>query len=70
MFISKAEKEDLFYRIAVLEQTVLALKTSLAYKPKEKTGKGRIWTPEQRALASERMKKQQAEMKAKKEPRT
>lgn len=56
MFISKAEKEDLFYRIAVLEQTVLALKTSLAYKPEPKNGKGRTWSPEQRAKASEQMK--------------
>lgn len=57
MFISKAEKEDLFYRIAVLEQTVLALKTSLAYKPETKSSKGRTWSPEQRAKASEQMKK-------------
>lgn len=57
MFISKAEKEHLFYRIAVLEQTVLALKTSLAYKPEPKNGKGRTWSPEQRAKASEQMKK-------------
>jgi hypothetical protein len=57
MFISKAEKEDLFYRIAVLEQTVLAMKTSLAYKPETKSTKGRTWSPEQRAQASEQMKK-------------
>jgi hypothetical protein len=57
MFISKAEKEDLFYRIAVLEQTVLAIKTSLAYKPAPKSNKGRTWSPEQRAKASEQMKK-------------
>jgi hypothetical protein len=57
MFISKAEKEDLFYRIAVLEQTVLAMKTSMAYKPEPKSNKGRTWSPEQRARASEQMKK-------------
>ena len=57
MFISKAEKEDLFYRIAVLEQMVLAMKTSLAYKPETKSTKGRTWSPEQRAQASEQMKK-------------
>jgi hypothetical protein len=57
MFISKAEKEDLFYRIAVLEQTVLSLKNSLAYKPETKSTKGRTWSPEQRAQASEQMKK-------------
>lgn len=67
MFISKAEKEDLFYRIAVLEQTVLSIKASLAYKPAAKTQKGRTWTPEQRKAQSERMKKQQAQAKTKKE---
>lgn len=66
MFISKVEKEDLFYRIAVLEQTVLAMKTSLAYKPEPSNRKGRDWSPEQRAKASEQMKQFWAK---KKEPR-
>ena len=67
MFISKAEKEDLFYRIAVLEQTVLALKTSLAYKPPVKSGKARTMSPENRAKLSAMMKKRHADAKAKKE---
>ena len=68
MFISKAEKEQLFFRIAVLEQTVLRLQTASLYvKPAAKTQKGRTWTPEQRKAQSERMKKQQAQAKAKKE---
>ena len=67
MFISKAEKEDLFYRIAVLEQTVLALKTSLAYQPPVKSGKARIMSPENRAKMSAMMKKRHADAKAQKE---
>jgi hypothetical protein len=67
MFISKAEKEDLFYRIAVLEQTILGIKTSLAYKPATKSSKGREWLPEQRAEASARMKARHAKEKAQKE---
>ena len=57
MFISKAEKEDLFYRIRVLEQEVLAFKIApLRVKPEPKGTKGRTWSPEQRAKASEQMK--------------
>jgi hypothetical protein len=58
MFISKSEKEDLFFRIRVLEQEVLAFKTApLRVKPETKSTKGRTWSPEQRAQASEQMKK-------------
>ena len=68
MFISKAEKEDLFYRIRVLEQEVLAFKTAPLYATQAtKSRKGRDWSPEQRAEASARMKKIQADIKAKKE---
>jgi hypothetical protein len=63
MFISKAEKASIEARIAQLTalvlkhdvdlQQLLAPKTKLVeVKPK----KGRNWTPEQRAAASERMK--------------
>jgi hypothetical protein len=67
MFISKAEKEELFFRVAMLEQTILGIKASLAYKPETRTRKGREWTPEQRKAQSDRMKKQQAQARAKKE---
>ena len=67
MFISKAEKEDLFYRIAVLEQTALTLRAAFAQTGMFKPRKGREWSPEQRAEASARMKKIQADIKAKKE---
>jgi hypothetical protein len=67
MFISKAEKEDLFYRIAVLEQAILGIKASLAYKPATNTRKGREWSPEQRAIASANMKARHAKEKAQKE---
>ena len=67
MFISKAEKDDLFLRIALLEQKVLSIKALLAKKPEAKTQKGRSWTPAQRKAQSERMKKQQAQARAKKE---
>ena len=60
MFISKAEKEDLFYRIGVLEKTVIFLENKLvklsASKPEATARKGRDWSPEQRAKASEQMK--------------
>jgi hypothetical protein len=67
MFISKKEKEDLLYRIAMLEQTVRNIKTSLAFKPEVKPSKGREWSPEQRAEASARMKARHAKEKAQKE---
>jgi hypothetical protein len=35
MFISKAEKDDLFYRIQVLENEVLALIIAKSVKPKK-----------------------------------
>jgi hypothetical protein len=61
MFISKAEKDDLFHRINVLEQTVSFLENKLvklsASKPEAPARKGRDWSPEQRAQASEQMKK-------------
>lgn len=68
MFISKAEKEDLFYRIAVLEQAILGIKASLAYKPEPE--KKRTMSLENRAKLSAMMKKRHADAKAKKEPRT
>jgi len=67
MFISKTEKADLFHRIQVLEQTILDLKTSIKAAqptPEVKKIKSRDWTPEQRAQASERMKKRFADKKA------
>jgi hypothetical protein len=66
MFISKAEKADLFYRIAVLESTVLRLQTAPLYltpAPEKK----RTMSPETRAKISEMMKKRHADAKAKKE---
>ena len=63
MFISKAEKEDLFYRIGVLEQQARDLTAKVVIMSKfpeirkEVTSKGRTWSPEQRAKASEQMKK-------------
>ena len=65
MFISKAEKADLFYRIAVLESTVLRLQTSslcFTTVPKKRT-----MSPESRAKISAMMKKRHADAKAKKE---
>lgn len=62
MFISKAEKADLFRRIAVLEQALNA--GQLVPVPKKRPG--RTWSMEQRIEASERMLKLQAERKAKK----
>lgn len=67
MFISKAEKEQVYYRLAVLEQTILSIKASLAYKPETSTRKGREWTPEQRAKASALMKERHAKEKSQKE---
>jgi hypothetical protein len=67
MFISKAEKEDLFYRIAMLEQMVSAIRTSLAYTPEVKTRKGRSWSPEQRAHMSTVMKARHVQEKSQKE---
>ena len=71
MFISKAEKEDLFYRIGVLEQRVNDLTAKVVMLGKfpqaraEKPRQGRDWTPEQRAVASEQMKKFWANKKEK-----
>tara|TARA_R110000868_G_scaffold8513_1_gene44027 strand:+ start:8824 stop:9021 length:198 start_codon:yes stop_codon:yes gene_type:complete len=62
MFISKAEKASLFRRIELLEQAHDAGRLMFA-PPKRR---GRTWSPEQRAQASERMLKLQAERKAKK----
>jgi hypothetical protein len=73
MFISKAEKEQLVYRLAVLEQRVNDLMMKVVTLSKfpearsDKTRKGREWTPEQRKAQSDRMKKQQAQARAKKE---
>jgi hypothetical protein len=67
MFISKAEKEDLFYRIMVLEQTALTLRAAFAQTGMFKPRKGREWSPEQRAIASANMKARHAKEKAQKE---
>ena len=67
MFNSKTEKEDLFHRIAVLEQTVIDMKTWLAPKPEESIRKGRQWSLEQRAIASANMKARHAKEKPQKE---
>lgn len=66
MFISKTEKEELFFRIKVLEGQVLRLQTSslvLSPAPKKK----RTMSPETRAKMSAMMKKRHADAKAKKE---
>ena len=73
MFISKAEKRNILFSIEILEGKVADLTRKLAYinYPFTPTGpvklprKGRSWSPEQRAEAAERMKKQQADKKAK-----
>jgi hypothetical protein len=66
MFISKAEKAELFHRIAVLESTVLLLQTASLY-PKPAPEKKRTMSPETRAKISAMMKKRHADAKAKKE---
>lgn len=70
MFISKEEKREILFKIELLEGKVDYLILRLAsLEPQPATGKpprqGRYWSPEQRAVASERMKKYQAEKKAK-----
>ena len=65
MFISKAEKEELFFRVAMLEQTILGIKASLAYKPEPE--KKRTMSLENRAKLSAMMKKRHADIKAQKE---
>ena len=70
MFISKAEKEDLFYRISVLEQRVtdLTMKVVMLSKfPEARAEKKRTMSPENRAKLSAMMKKRHADAKAKKE---
>jgi hypothetical protein len=71
MFISKAEKDDLFHRINVLEQTVSFLENKLVQlsvsKTDTSTRKGREWSPAQRAIASANMKARHAKEKAQKE---
>jgi hypothetical protein len=73
MFISKTEKARIETRIRQLEEglydaTARLLNLELAPKstvvPQPKSKKARTWTPEQRAEASERMKKRQADAKA------
>ena len=66
MFISKAEKEDLFYRIGVLEQTILTLRASMKKEAPVK-GEKKSMSPENRAKQAERMKKMWADKKLKKE---
>jgi hypothetical protein len=72
MFISKAEKEDLFHRIRVLEQTVKFLEKKLVQllAPIPEPEKKRTMSLENRAKLSAMMKKRHADAKAKKEPRT
>lgn len=73
MFISKAEKEELFYRVGLLEQKIMDLTMKIVILSKfpearaEKVRRGREWTPEQRAKQSEFMKKRLAEKREKKE---
>jgi hypothetical protein len=72
MFISDNQKREIFFRLELLEGKVDYLIRRLGnVEPQPATGKpprkGRSWSPEQRAEAAERMKKRQAEKKAKKE---
>lgn len=73
MFISKAEKDHLIASVSMLQEQVRGLTAQVMLMMRhpevriDKVRKGREWTPEQRAIASERMKKWQAEAKAKKE---
>lgn len=61
MFISKAEKQSMLDRITRLETTIKNITfasqfdgSSVVKKPKRQ---GPDWTPERRAIASEKMKK-------------
>jgi hypothetical protein len=72
MFISSFEKNRINSRIQSLEVCVDNLTKALSALSSTPTGgkeskprKARTWSPEQRAVASERMKKRQAEAKAK-----
>jgi hypothetical protein len=70
MFISKEEKRAILFKVELLEGKVDYLIRRLGnVEPQPATGKpprkGRSWSPEQRAEAAERMKKRQAEKKAK-----
>jgi hypothetical protein len=70
MFSSDNQKREIFSRLELLEGKVDYLIRRLgSVEPQPTTGKparqGRTWSPEQRAAASERMKKYQAEKKAK-----
>jgi hypothetical protein len=56
MFISKEEKKYVFDSIKELNR-IAALLLSKQVDKETSTRKGRDWTPEQRAEASERMKK-------------
>jgi hypothetical protein len=72
MFISKAEKELLFFRIDELQKQVndLTAKVVILSKFPETRNekKKRQMSPENRAKLSAMMKKRHAEAKAKKEP--
>ena len=61
MFISKKEKDDMLCRIMTLEQMVKFLEDKLVKlsvsKQEAPARKGRDWSLEQRAQASEQMKK-------------
>jgi hypothetical protein len=68
MFISKEEKRAILFRIELLEGKVNDLICKLnSVEPQPTTGKparqGRTWSPEQRAAASDRMKKKHEEEK-------
>jgi hypothetical protein len=75
MFISKTELEKIKSQIAFLQDLASKFQSEiiqLRVAQERQSGtlrKGRNWTPEQRQAQSERMKKQQAEAKAKREPR-
>lgn len=63
MFISRAEKEHLIASVSMLQEQVRGLTAQVMLMMrhpevrKPLANKGRTWTPEQRAQASEQMKK-------------
>jgi hypothetical protein len=69
MFISKAEKKAINARLASLEIKLNFLELNMASKelPVANQKKDRTWTEENKAAASERMRKSWADRKAKKE---
>ena len=68
MFISKAELEKIRNQIEFLQELAIKFQTEineLKVAQDKKPRKGRDWTPEQRALASQKMKKIWANKKEK-----